>query len=228
MKLSPESKGQAFSMDLLIPPKHSMKPVNGVVAALILVDLKTKLIRVAPLRTLQSKDLLAALYYLLSTLKTLPKTIVTDRQSGFTAEHFVNSISAKGIHLRFEHSSFNTAIIYKLSTGKIIYPQLTDVWFQESRIHDQIDQNPPTFSFGDIKIVDKTENDPISEDDFESDDDDDFSPDFGIHYVRYGQKANQQENHDFEHDDNFDENPPSADVQLDQDQDAHDPTHLPK
>eukprot|EP00924_Labyrinthula_sp_SR-Ha-C_P014108 snap_masked-scaffold_56-processed-gene-1.40-mRNA-1 protein AED:0.90 eAED:1.00 QI:0/0/0/0.5/1/1/2/0/1341 len=332
MKLSPDSKGQAFSMDLLIPPKHSMKPVNGVVAALILVDLRTKLIRVAPLRTLQSKDLLAALYYLLSTLKTLPKTIVTDRQSGFTAEHFVNSISAKGIHLRFvprdrhdtfngvaertigilkvmasaallqsklddsfwiyavkfasyiknrvhhktlgespykletgqepnlsslrtfgcccftlkssgtktnkfqertdtglflglqEHSSFNTAIIYKLSTGKIIYPQLTDVWFQESRTHDQIDQNPPTFSFGDIKIVDKTENDPISEDDFESDDDDDFSPDFGIHYVRYGQKANQQENHDFEHDDNFDENPPSADVQLDQDQDAHDPT----
>eukprot|EP00924_Labyrinthula_sp_SR-Ha-C_P006333 augustus_masked-scaffold_31-processed-gene-3.66-mRNA-1 protein AED:1.00 eAED:1.00 QI:0/0/0/0/1/1/3/0/1177 len=193
MKLSPDSKGQAFSMDLLIPPKHSMKPVNGVVAALILVDLKTKLIRVAPLRTLQSKDLLAALYYLLSTLKTLPKTIVTDRQSGFTAEHFVNSISAKGIHL-------------------------------QSRTHDQIDQNPPTFSFGDIKIVDKTENDPISEDDFESDDDDDFSPDFGIHYVRYGQKANQQENHDFEHDDNFDENPPSADVQLDQDQDAHDPT----
>eukprot|EP00924_Labyrinthula_sp_SR-Ha-C_P000849 augustus_masked-scaffold_7-processed-gene-5.4-mRNA-1 protein AED:1.00 eAED:1.00 QI:0/0/0/0/1/1/3/0/660 len=209
-------------MDLLIPLKHSMKPVNGVVAALILVDLKTKLIRVARLRTIQSKDSLAALYYLLSTLKTLPKTIVTDRQSGFTAEHFVNSISAKGIHLRFvprdRHETFNGVAERTIGILKVMASAAL------LQTHDQIDQNPPTFSFGDIKIVDKTENDPISEDDFESDDDDDFSPDFGIHYVRYGQIANQQENHDFEHDDNFDENPPSADVQLDQDQDADDPT----
>eukprot|EP00924_Labyrinthula_sp_SR-Ha-C_P010024 snap_masked-scaffold_21-processed-gene-5.96-mRNA-1 protein AED:1.00 eAED:1.00 QI:0/0/0/0/1/1/3/0/954 len=254
MKLSPDSQGQAFSMDLLIPPKHSMKPVNGVVAALILVDLKTKLIRIylqlfttfflhpkiyqkrynrsgSYSHRFHHKTLGESPYKLetgqepnLSSLRTFGCCCFTLKSSGTKTNKFQERTDT-GLFLGLqEHSSFNTAIIYKLSTGKIIYPQLTDVWFQESRTHDQIDQNPPTFSFGDIKIVDNSENDPISEDDFESDDDDEFSPDFGIHYVRYGQKANQQENHDFEHDDNFDENPPSADVQLDQDQDAHDPT----
>eukprot|EP00924_Labyrinthula_sp_SR-Ha-C_P008366 snap_masked-scaffold_11-processed-gene-10.43-mRNA-1 protein AED:1.00 eAED:1.00 QI:0/0/0/0/1/1/2/0/1256 len=132
----PVNVGDTMVMDLLIPSKAKRKQINGIIAVMVLVDAKSRLVETIPLRSSTADYVTKAFLRGISNLQISPKLLVTDRQPAFISSTFVNTLSTRNIKIKFvpreRHDVFNgiaertIGVLKTMSRAGLINAKLDD------------------------------------------------------------------------------------------------------
>lgn len=121
-KFEPKYKGEAISIDILVPPADSKSCVSGVVATLVVVELFTRISLAIHIKSYSSKNVLISCLRALNVMRVNPKLIVADRQAAMTAKTFVDYFALQKTHIKFiprdRHSEFNPVVERQIANIK--------------------------------------------------------------------------------------------------------------